>query len=151
MAPTSCEPHLPSTPADLVPITEIMTREVVTARVNAPVNSLIRLMLMHHASCVPIVDERGRAIGIVTKSDVLELLDAEESCGDLSMRTAAEVMMPLAITLQDHATVAHVATMMTTEGFHHVMIVGPGGVLKGLVSSHDVVRWIVNNDRSADR
>jgi CBS domain-containing protein len=54
--------------------------------------------------------------------------------------------MPLAITLDDKATVAHAASMMALEGFHHVMVVGQSGVLIGVVSSQDVVRWIVEND-----
>ena len=32
-------------------------------------------------------------------------------------------MMPLAITLNEHATIAHAAAMMSLEDFHHVMVV----------------------------
>jgi CBS domain-containing protein len=138
------------TNADTVPVTEIMTRNVVCARPRLPVTSLARLMIRNHISCVPIVDERGHPRGMVTKSDLVELLDAEGTEGpSLASRTAGDIMMPLAITLDDRATVAHAASMMAIEGFHHVMIVGRTGALVGLVSSQDVVRWIVENDRLA--
>lgn len=138
------------TNADSVSVTEIMTRNVVCARPRLPVTSLARLMIRNHISCVPIVDERGHPRGMVTKSDLIELLDTEgPGSPSLASRTAADIMMPLAITLDDRATVAHAASMMAIEGFHHVMIVGRTGALVGLVSSQDVVRWIVEHDRLA--
>lgn len=83
---------------------------------------------------------------MVTKSDLIEILDDVDARFEIETRTAEEVMMPLAITLDDKATVAHAASMMAIEGFHHVMVVAQSGVLIGVVSSQDVVRWIVQND-----
>jgi len=106
-------------------------------------------MVRNHISCIPVVDDRGHPRGMVTKSDLVELLDTLESADapDVATRTAADIMMPLAITLDERATVAHAASMMAIEGFHHVMIVAQSGVLVGLVSSQDVVRWIAENDK----
>lgn len=139
------------TTADSISITEIMTRNVVCARPRLAVPSLARLMIRNHISCVPIVDERGHPRGMVTKSDLIELLDGDQNLENtvLETRTAADIMMPLAITLDDRATVAHAASMMAIEGFHHVMIVSQSGVLVGLVSSQDVVKWLVENERLA--
>ena len=39
--------------------------------------------------------------------------------------------------------------MMALEDFHHVMIVGSGGALVGVVSSQDIVRWLVANDAAS--
>jgi CBS domain-containing protein len=132
------------TAADSVSVTEIMTRNVVCARPRLLVSTLARLMVRNHISCVPIVDERGHPRGMVTKSDLVELLDGEhEPAGaERGAQTAEDIMMPLAITLDEHATVAHVASMMSLEDFHHVMIVSRSGALIGVVSSQDVVRWL---------
>jgi len=54
--------------------------------------------------------------------------------------------MPMAFTLADHASVAHAAAMMNVEGVHHVPIVADDGRLVGVVSSFDIVRWLVTND-----
>jgi len=143
---TTYAPRAVPTMADSVPVTAIMTRNVVCARPRLPVSSLVRLMIRNHISCVPIVDDRGHPRGMVTKSDLIELLDDIETRPELETRIAEDIMMPLAITLDDHATVAHAASMMTLEGFHHVMITNQGGILIGLVSTQDVVRWVVEND-----
>jgi len=137
--PTRCVP----TVADQVPITEIMTRDLVSARKDQPVAELVRQMLRGHFGCIPVVDERGHPQGIVTKTDLIELIAKP---AHLASATASDVMMPLAIVLDERATIAHCAQMMTLEDFHHVMIVGSGGALVGVVSSQDIVRWLVAND-----
>jgi CBS domain-containing protein len=131
------------TVADRVPITEIMAKSLVCARDDLAVDELVRLILRSHIGCVPIVDERGHPRGIVTKTDLMELLLTPERLGS---STAADVMMPLAIVLDERATVAHCASMMALEDFHHVMVVSCAGALIGVVSSQDVVRWLVAND-----
>lgn len=140
-----------SSTADSVPITAIMTRNVVCAKQRLPVKTIVKLMIRNHISCIPVIDERGRPRGMVTKSDLIEILEDVDARFEVETRTAEEVMMPLAITLDDNATVAHAASMMALEGFHHVMVVGKSGVLVGVVSSQDVVRWIVENDKLIGR
>ena len=126
------------TGTDQVPIDEIMTREVVCARGDFEAEALSELLLAKHIGCIPIVDERGRPTGIVTKLDLIGR--------DLPGLTAADVMMPLAITLNTNATVAHAAAMMSAEDFHHLMVVDQDGVLAGIVSTLDVCRWLARNE-----
>ncbi len=131
---------VPRTPtiADRVPISAIMTRDIVCGRPDLSLPALEKLLVQNHIGCLPIVDDRGRPKGIVTKLDLVERRE-------LAL-TAADVMMPLAITLNMHATVAHAAAMMAMEDFHHLMVVGNDHVLVGVVSTMDVVRWLARND-----
>ena len=124
--------------ADTIPVTEIMSHDVVCARADLSVHALTELLVRNHIGCIPIVDERGHPIGIVTKLDLVE----RKAPG----LTAGEVMMPLAITLNQHATIAHAAAVMSVEDFHHVMVVAPDHSLIGVVSTMDVARWLARND-----
>ena len=126
--------------ADLVPITEIMTRKVTCAARDLRVEELVKLMVHNHIGCLPVIDHAGRPIGMVTKLDVVEQLGVRDR------GTATEIMMPLAMTLGDHATVAHASRMMADEDIHHVPIVDDEGRLIGIVSSMDIVRWLAKND-----
>jgi len=123
-----------------VPVTDVMTSDLVCARPDVPLQTIAHLMAEHRIGCVPIVDERRRPIGMITKSDLVEHLQ------DFRTRTASDVMMPMAITLDEYAMIAHAASLMTLEDFHHVMIVSSGGALIGVVSAKDIVRWLVDND-----
>jgi acetoin utilization protein AcuB len=53
---------------------QIMTRSPVTLRPGASLADAIRLLLDHRVSCIPIVDEAFRAVGIVSWRDVLKTL-----------------------------------------------------------------------------
>lgn len=133
--------------ADLLPVRRIMSREVVCAREDLEVGALTELMMRRHIGCVPVVDERGRPIGMITKFDLVEqLFAARADHGARAPTTAGQVMMPLAITLDEHATIAHAAAMMSLEDVHHIAIVAASGALIGVISTMDIVRWLASND-----
>jgi CBS domain-containing protein len=135
--------------ADRVLVAEIMTRDVTCGRPDLCLEALARLMTDDRIGCIPIVDERGRPQGMVTRFDIVEEI-GKANGGRLALwRTAKDVMMPLVIAVHDRATVAHAATVMAREDLHHVMIVDSDGVLVGVVSSRDVVCWLVENDDRA--
>lgn len=124
--------------ADAIPVTEIMAHDIVCARADLSLHAVTELLVRYHIGCIPIVDERGHPIGIITKLDLVERTP--------KMARAGDVMMPLAITLNQHATIAHAAAVMSAEDFHHVMIVATDHTLLGVVSTMDIARWLARND-----
>lgn len=56
---------------------QIMSRQPVTLRPEAGIADAIALFLTHQISCIPIVDELFRPVGIVSWRDVLRALAAE--------------------------------------------------------------------------
>jgi CBS domain-containing protein len=132
--------------ADTVPATWIMTRSVICAREDLEVSKLMDLMVEHRIGSVPIVNEHGRPVGMVTKLDVLEHAIAARDPDLVPARTVSQMMMPLALTLDEHASVAHAATLMAVEDVHHVPITADDGTLIGVVSTMDIARWLASND-----
>jgi CBS-domain-containing membrane protein len=128
--------------ADLVPVVDVMTRNVTCTARDLRVDTLAQLMVRNHIGCVPVIDA-GRLVGMVTKLDVVERLlttgFAVESI------TVEDVMMPLARSLGPRDTVAHAAALMAREDLHHVPILDEGQLI-GIVSSMDIVRWLADND-----
>lgn len=143
------------TNADRVPLSRIMSADVVCARPTLEIAGVVSLMIRHHIGCIPVVDDRRHPIGMITKFDIVEQLDAFMSSShkgspmpaDLAARTADELMMPLAMTLDQHASIAHAAALMTTEDLHHVAVVDDRGLLVGIVSTKDIATWLAENDR----
>lgn len=131
-----------------------MQRDLVCARPDLEVHAVVRLMIEHRVGCIPVVDQRRRPIGVITKFDLVEHLDASMRAtteglplpADVLARSAEDVMMPLALTLPEQATVAHAASMIAEEGMHHVLVVSTDGVLVGVVSTRDIVMWLAEND-----
>lgn len=50
---------------------QVMTRRLVTAAPEETVDEAARRLLEHGVSCLPVVDARGRAVGILTWKDIL--------------------------------------------------------------------------------
>lgn len=128
--------------ADSVPVTQIMSRGVVCASPDLDLEKLVDIMVRERLGCMPVVDELARPLGMVTKLDIVEHLVAPV---ERARPEAADVMMPLALTLEGNASVAHAAALMAAEYLHHLMIVSDGHLV-GVVSTMDVTRWLANND-----
>jgi CBS domain-containing protein len=50
-------------------VSEVMTREPVSIRPSMPLASAARLMLERKFGCLPVCDDEGRLVGIVTEAD----------------------------------------------------------------------------------
>lgn len=143
------------TVADRVPLSHIMSGDVICARPALEIAAVVALMIQHHVGCIPIVDDARHPIGVITKFDVVEQLHAfmrSVSNGsplpaDLAARTADELMMPLAITLDEECTIANAAAMMAAEDLHHVLVTNQRGRLAGIVSTKDITNWLAENDK----
>ncbi|CAN5381384.1 hypothetical protein BH11MYX1_BH11MYX1_17230 [soil metagenome] len=139
----SSGPAHDDTIAYLVPATSIMSQPVICVREDVEAPDLLALFAQHRIDCIPVVDERGRASGMITKSDLMEQVRAPWARGPI---VASSIMVPLELTIEVHASVADAAALMCAEALHHVAIVGADGVLVGVISTMDIVRWTAMND-----
>jgi CBS domain-containing protein len=144
--------------ADYEPVRTLMSRELVCAKPDLDVAEVVHLMVKHRIGCIPVVDDRRRPIGVVTKFDVVERLDTvmqetgNAKAPDLAVRTADEIMTPLALTLEEDDSILHAGEMMMSEETHHVLVVSGEGELVGVISCKDIVNWLVEHrDPSAER
>jgi CBS domain-containing protein len=55
-------------------IERVMTRKVVTVRPDVCILDAAQLMLDHKVSGLPVVDEQGKLVGILTESDIFRML-----------------------------------------------------------------------------
>jgi len=123
------------------------------ARHDLGVAQVIELIVRSPIGCVPIVEDHGRPIGIVTKLDLVEQLLANDrgetdspSARSLAPATARELMTPHPIILGERTTIAQAAALMAAEDLHHVLVCDPSGRMVGIISTIDIVRWLAKND-----
>lgn len=53
---------------------DVMTRDVTTVREDSSLEELIHLLRVSHFSGIPVVDEQGKAVGLVSETDILRAL-----------------------------------------------------------------------------
>jgi CBS-domain-containing membrane protein len=137
-----------------VALNQIMSRKLICARPDLDAAVIVQLMLQHHVGCIPVIDDRRKPVGMITKHDVIEQLNATMATSrtgspfpeDLQARCADEVMMPLAFCLPETASIAHATAMMMSEDTHHVIVVDAEDCIVGVVSSRDIVGWLLETD-----
>jgi CBS domain-containing protein len=154
---------------DRVRVTELMSPSALCVTEDVAVAEVATLFLERGISAAPVVDRRGQPLGMVTKTDLvrghLEDGDAPQdepppevaSLGRgyhvvrLPGTTAADLMMPLAFTLPEDASVRDAAAMMAVESVHHVPVVDASGAVVGVISALDLARWIAGALPASDR
>jgi acetoin utilization protein AcuB len=50
---------------------QVMTRRLVSIRPDAPISKAAEIMLLQRVSCLPVLDQAGACVGIVTLRDIL--------------------------------------------------------------------------------
>ncbi len=129
--------------ADEVPIGAIMTTNVVCVRDDLSLDALARLFIERNISGAPVVSADGAALGMVSKTDLVSLAgDAR----NFALLTVADIMMPIAFTLGEHASLSQAAGLMAAEGIHRVPVVDEAGKILGILSSLDILRWLARRD-----
>ena len=58
---------------------QIMTRKPVTLSPNAPFNVAIGIFNNHNISCIPVVDDENKPIGIISWRDILKAIKLKRS------------------------------------------------------------------------
>ena len=135
-------------------VRDIMTTDPVRVTGDTRLKEAARLMVQHRVSGLPVVDEAGKLIGIVSEGDFIRreagrdrphgvsLLDAVFGEGELrpvGAETVAEVMTRGVVTITPEATVGEAARVMGRRSVKRLPVVDLEGDLVGIVSRSDIV------------
>jgi CBS domain-containing protein len=137
-------------------VQDVMTRQVRTVREGSAFKEAVELLLAADVSGLPVVDEYGSVVGIVSEADLM----AKEAGGPLRKRrplgvlargenrwaeraegtTVAEVMTKDPIMTSPDEDVRAAARLMLEHGIKRMPVVSTSGRLVGIVSRHDVLK-----------
>ena len=135
-------------------VRDIMTTDPVKVTGDTRLKEAARLMVRHRVSGLPVVDEGGKLIGILSEGDFIRreagrdrphgvsLLDAVFGEGELEpvgAETVSEVMTRSVVTITPEATVGEAARVMGRRNVKRLPVVDLEGELIGIVSRADVV------------
>jgi CBS domain-containing protein len=114
-----------------VKVREIMSSPVVQASAELPVPDLAALLDRHRISAVPITDQDGTVIGLVSQYDLLSRTG----------QTARDVMSPGIISVSEDTDVEEVRFLLIERRIRRVPVMR-GQELVGIVSRSDIVRLL---------
>jgi CBS domain-containing protein len=115
-----------------LPITasDVMTREVVTVTPETSVHAAAGLLADHRISGLPVVDQGGGVVGIVSEYDLIARPGT----------TVRQVMSRDVVSVRPSATIDQVRAVLVSRRLKRVPVVEDDGRLRGLISRADLVR-----------
>ncbi|NOZ58417.1 MAG: CBS domain-containing protein [Euryarchaeota archaeon] len=119
---------------------EIMTRDVISVKLDASVAEILEKMVSHNISGVVVVDSGGDVVGVVSALDIFKLADGNP---EMSFNyTAEDIMTPYTISVTPDTTVEEAARAMLENGIHRLVVTASPTRKKplGIVTSTDVLR-----------
>lgn len=144
---------------------EIMTSPVITATPETPFREIAMLMLHHRVSGLPVVDDSGRLLGIISEADLIRkeeqplpqptivgwhgrslwlerLVDRHQKATGM---TARDLMTENVVTATEETKAHELAHLMLARGVNRIPIVREGRVV-GIVTRADILKVFVRTD-----
>ena len=125
-----------------VSIDRIMTVEPVTIGPDESIADARRLMRSKGIHHLPVV-QSGKLVGIVSAADMLDRLLVEEDAVLLASITVGGLMQERPQVLALGATLRDAANALRTGAFHSLPVVAPDRTLVGIVTSSDLVQYLL--------
>ncbi|MCE5194018.1 MAG: CBS domain-containing protein [Nitrospiraceae bacterium] len=142
---------------------DIMTRDVVTVKIDTPLEELAEMLTKHKISGAPVVDNNGSIIGIVTENDlvsqnkrlhiptVVRLFDAfvllespskiENEIKKITAVKVNDIYTKAVITVSPETDVEEIATIMSEKKVHLIPVVEDRKI-SGIIGKIDIINGI---------
>ena len=141
---------------------DIMTKDVITVKIDTTIEEFARILMKHGISGAPVVDEKGNLRGIATENDlisknsrlhiptILRLFDAyiplgasklEDEIKRVAALSVGEICSKDVITVDEETSAEYIATLMTEKRIHLLPVLKEGKIL-GIVGKKDLIRGV---------
>jgi CBS domain-containing protein len=121
--------------ADSTPVSRIMSLNVQCVTEDVSLSALASCLLDGGYSGAPVIDEEGKPVGVVSKTDLLRH-------GVTPKGRVKDIMTPMSFTLHEDQSVSKASALMAYEGIHRLPVVDAAGKVVGLLSSLDILHWL---------
>jgi CBS domain-containing protein len=142
-----------------------MNRDVVVVSPRMPLKDVARVLVNRHFSGVPVVDDEGKVLGVLSEADILakergpggassifgRALELETWGQKHDARDAGDAMTAPAVTIRPQRSVAEAASLMLDRGVNRLPVVDADEKLVGIVTRADLVRAFVRDDSVIER
>jgi CBS domain-containing protein len=156
--------------ANGVSVAQVMSGEVVCVKGDTSVEQLTKLFLERGISGVPVLNDDGKPIGMVSKTDLVrEAYERSEGneegpttvstkegylydlgpgyyTEEMAGASASDIMTPVVYALRLTDTLSQAAALMAVQGIHRLPVLTEEEKVTGLVSSLDIMRWLAEQD-----
>ena len=141
---------------------DIMTSDVITVKETTTLEDLARIIMQHHISGAPVVNDKGTVTGIVTENDlinqnkrlhiptILRLFDAfiplgtsklESDIKRMAASTVEDIYTKEVVTVNEETPVDNIATIMAEKKIHLLPVLKEGKLV-GIIGKKDIIKGL---------
>jgi CBS domain-containing protein len=147
-------------------VKDLMTTQVVTVGPATPFKEIVARLAEHRVSALPVVDDDGLVLGVVSEADLLLKEEFPEPDQDIPLfwtkrrrlerdkaagGTARDLMSVAVVSIAPDATVPEAARRMHAAGVKRLPVVDEGGRLLGILSRGDLLKVFTRADEDIRR
>jgi CBS domain-containing protein len=148
---------------------DLMTPNPVSIRATARIREAVAVLTDKGISAAPVIDEAGRPIGVLSRSDILvhdrekvdyvprvpeyyhkadlaaagtPVLPPDLKIEKVDGSLVRDIMTPAVFSVAPNTPARRVVSDMVALKVHRLFVVEPGGVLVGVISALDVLRML---------
>ena len=118
----------------MIPVKDVMTKEVVTFDKDTPVKEIADTLSARHITGAPVVEEDGHVVGIVSEVDVFTKQG----------KTAQDIMSPHVISVTEDTGIQEAAALLAGERIRRLPVLKRGRLV-GLLSRSDVLDFFTHS------
>ena len=137
MHPTPLAPRMRRSRLEGVRVRDLMTPSPVSVRHGATVREAAAFLTERGIGAAPVVNDAGRAVGVLSRFDVLLAVNA-----GVEGAPVREVMTPSVIAVRPHAPALDALDHMVRHMVRRVFVVDDAGVPIGVVTMSDLCRGL---------
>lgn len=141
-------------------VADLMTSAVVSVRRDTGFKDIAEHLAEHDITAVPVVDDQGRPVGVVSEADLLRKQESQADPGGhltaahllpperakARALTAEELMTSPAVTARPQWSVVEAARAMARHHVKRLPVADDAGRLVGIVSRSDLLRVFLRRD-----
>lgn len=118
-------------------IKDVMTERVFVVGPDATIDQAISLLLDHRVSGLPVVDDEGLLLGVITEFDIIDLVYN----ADIETSIVSDHMTKEVNSLDITASLDDAANIFCNDSVRRIPIVQDGR-LAGVLSRHDLISFV---------
>jgi CBS domain-containing protein len=130
-------------------VREIMTPHLITCPEDTPVQEIVKTLRDRGIGAVVILDKEGKPEGIVSETDILEIVAREQYLDMWKHLKARHLMTRELLTIPQDAPIQDAAAMMERFRVHRLVVVDDEGQPIGVVAMSDVIRYLADREEEA--
>ena len=129
-------------------VEDYMTITTVTMNFNNSVLDIAKKMLAQNISSVPITDDEGGIVGILTERDIIKIIANELPPRDIS---AMNLMSFPAVKVKKNAPIEQAAKIMATKKLRHLIVEDTYGTrVVGIITVTDLARYLKEKSKTEE-